>query len=350
MNSSLKRHKDLTLPSIEGGFGSMKIKKDPPKGIHTRRIIKVGEDMDILEKIEGSHDRNEEVIQKYARGVNPMVSVSYSNYGNNGGQSVLSRSSATQASLPNRIIDKGAFRPPVDTPRELLPITKFRTTPTSIITNKTKSDYTKRVTRNSSHMREINKNNINIFNVRPTITNIKQTPLPKMKTDKFINKKLIKVSATSGKRTIDNTKQYNRTSGRELNDKLYFDIGTNKGTTTYTKKINTQVDTSKFTQNVNHSDVKTNPKINIDKNDYTRDVELIRNIPVYNVTTNVTKQGNTLDNQSRHYKLQPKISPNQGIVTSGYKPGNLRENSNVKLDNRVTQNNKDIYRLLQSRF
>lgn len=350
MNSSLKRHKDVTLPSIEGGFGTLNITKDPPKGIHTRRIIKVGEDMDIINKIEGSNDRNNETIQKYGRGINPMVSVSYSNYSNNSGSNPLQRSSRVQSSLPVKILHQGAFRPPVNTPRELFPITKFQTKPSSIITNKTRDDYSKRVVRESKYMKEINKNNIKILDVKPTKVYIKQQSLPSMNTDKYIHDNIIKVNVNSGKIMKDSTLQNNRISGREILNRNHYNIDSNKGTTNYTKNIDTKINTDKFIHDIKLSNVVTNPKINIDKNDYTRNVELNRNIPVYDVSTNLGKQGDSFVNQSRQVSLQPKLQVNHSVSSNASIPWNNKENSIINLENKITKINKERYNMSVSRM
>ena len=84
--SGIVNHGKITLPSVEAGLGSMNMLRDPPKSYHTRRIDKVGETSSITEMIDESANRACEAIQVYARGVNPSVSVSYSNEGNNGGQ------------------------------------------------------------------------------------------------------------------------------------------------------------------------------------------------------------------------------------------------------------------------
>ena len=95
----IKNHKShLTLPSI-GNWKNLNIKKDPPKSIHTKRKDKVGSDKLIQELHNSSGDRIEENINYYARGVNPMVKVQYSNY------------NGTPSRLPYRLdIDKN-FKP-----------------------------------------------------------------------------------------------------------------------------------------------------------------------------------------------------------------------------------------------
>ena len=112
--SSIKIKKDTTLPSVASWGTNMNILKDPPKSIHTRRINKVGNDSAITTSIDGSGDRFNEAISYYAKGVNPMVGVSYSNMGNNGGQrggSVHTTGGicSSEASLPYKIMLGGAF-------------------------------------------------------------------------------------------------------------------------------------------------------------------------------------------------------------------------------------------------
>ena len=132
--SGLTNFGRVTLPSVETWGTNMNILRDPPKSIVTRKIDKVGEDSAITEMIDESGNRACEAINVYARGVNPMVSVSYSNYGNNGGGGMagsltgLSDSftrlsgavNGAQASLPYKPMNGGAFRPPVRTQEETI--------------------------------------------------------------------------------------------------------------------------------------------------------------------------------------------------------------------------------------
>src|SRR3990167_1566583 len=92
--------RNVTLPSVESCGANMNILRDPPKSIQTRKIDKVGETSEITQMIQDAGNRMGDAILMYARGVNPMVAVSYDNYGNNGGQTVKQSSSGTQAFLP----------------------------------------------------------------------------------------------------------------------------------------------------------------------------------------------------------------------------------------------------------
>jgi len=99
----------------------MNILRDPPSSIHTRRIDKVGDTQQVLLAQEASGDRIAEMINVYARGVNPMVSVSYDNNSNNAG----ARSSILQGARPVKLPYKPeVFHPPVFRQEDLMPLSR----------------------------------------------------------------------------------------------------------------------------------------------------------------------------------------------------------------------------------
>jgi len=114
--SAVQSYEKATLPSVEGWNGSMNIIKDPPKGIFTRRKDRVGDTQQILLQQEDSGSRVNEYINVYARNTNPMVSVSYNNYGNSQG------GKKSNASLPYKV---DVVRPPVMSPYDLLPLSRM---------------------------------------------------------------------------------------------------------------------------------------------------------------------------------------------------------------------------------
>jgi hypothetical protein len=119
--SGLRTKAKATLPSVEMWSGSMNILKDPPKGIHTRRIDKVGQTQSILTAQDESGDRISDAVQPYARGVNPMVAVSFDNYSNNGGRgSPFQHTNAV--SLPYKV---QTVRPPIQRQEDLLPLSRL---------------------------------------------------------------------------------------------------------------------------------------------------------------------------------------------------------------------------------
>ena len=75
--SGLTSYGKNSLPSVESWGGNLNILRDPPKSITTRRIDKVGQTSYITDMIDESTTRSDEAILRFARGVNPSVSVSY---------------------------------------------------------------------------------------------------------------------------------------------------------------------------------------------------------------------------------------------------------------------------------
>lgn len=146
MQMSAIKGRGLTLPSVDGFNGTLNIKRDPPKSVFTRYKPKITDTSLLTDMIDNSGDRVCENIKPYARGINPMVSVSYSNYGTNGGQvRGGGRTSVDQLSVPNgggkqafypyRVNRDGAFRPPIIPPEKLLPLSRLPKLPNAFQTN-----------------------------------------------------------------------------------------------------------------------------------------------------------------------------------------------------------------------
>ena len=127
----------VTLQNVEGWGTSMHILRDPPKSIMTRKIDKVGDSNDILDQIDDAGPRANDAILYYPRGVNPSVAVSYSNTNNAQVQG------GAQAYLPYRIMDGGAFRPPVLTQQQLQPLSRQSRLTAHVTTNMEAVDYSK---------------------------------------------------------------------------------------------------------------------------------------------------------------------------------------------------------------
>lgn len=119
--SGLRTARKVTLPSVEMWNSELNLLRDPPKSIHTRRRDKVGDTQQILLAQDESGDRICENINVYARGVNPMVEVSYDNFSNNSGKRNVFQNQA-QASLPYKVEN---VRPPVLRQEDLLPLSRM---------------------------------------------------------------------------------------------------------------------------------------------------------------------------------------------------------------------------------
>ena len=208
----------VTLPSVEGFNGSLNILRDPPKSVFTKRIDKVFQNNNFNDLIDGSADRMSEGISVYARGVNPMVSVSYDNnsnnagsftnstfgYGNNISQGHINR--GTQAFLPYRIADKGAFRPPIRSQYDLLPLSRQPRAWFQALTNPGFADYSKKkyLPTQFRMIKDLLLKTDQLVKPNSSIK-IEKPILENYKMQNSINEKHININASSGTRSLDHS-------------------------------------------------------------------------------------------------------------------------------------------------
>src|SRR5580658_1863785 len=138
--SGLVNYGKATLPSVESWSTNNNIIRDPPRAVMTRRKDRVGDTSQILATLAESDDRFCEAINYYARGVNPMVSVTYGE-----GQTKQTTSDRGQAFLPYRVVRDGAFRPPIQRQEDLLPLSRLPRNWTTVEPRPFEVDYTKRM-------------------------------------------------------------------------------------------------------------------------------------------------------------------------------------------------------------
>lgn len=262
-----------TLPSVETWGNNMNILRDPPKSLYTRKKDKVGETSDITSMIDASGDRACEAILVYARGKNPMVGISYDNYGNNGGQRSgnvnqvgfnVNGGSAKQAYLPYRIMDKGAFRPPVRDQRNLLPLSRLPRTTTSSFSQPGFADFSKKAMCPGEDYRNVKKSDQMLKGcIRPTATYQIETPIAENYEVKYVIKNPIQVEGRSG---IQPQARYNGEIGnvvKMVENPLRPDININQSSE-HTQNIDlSNFNTEKYTQTVLHSDITANTSQNI---------------------------------------------------------------------------------------
>jgi len=215
--SAINSYGRVTLPSVEAWGTNMSILKDPPKSIYTRKIDKVGQDSSITSMVDDAGDRVNEAIKVFARGVNPCVSVSYNNIGNNGGQGMagsltglnnnLSMSNV-QARLPYPVMKDGDFRPPLRAPQDEQALSRRSRAWTSQYTAPGFADFTRklRCATDAEHTREVKTHTIK-GNVRPTAYYKINTPAEKPFEVKYVIQPTVNTSASSGVRTLDYSTQ-----------------------------------------------------------------------------------------------------------------------------------------------
>ena len=261
--SALTNHSRVSLPSVESWGTNMNILRDPPKSIHTRKKDKVGETSSITQMIDDSSDRSSEAILLYPRGINPSVSVSYNNIGNNGGQgqagNLSGLNNTTQARLPYTIMREGTFRPPVLRQEELFPLSRQPRVWTSQFSQPGFVDFSKKV-RNCGTAAETNEVFTNTLqgNIRPTAVYKIETPLQETYDIKNNIQHTINNTASSGSRTLDITQQNVQIPSQQIFETpLHARANTNMAQPSKHVMFNT-VDTERYLQNPNTHMVNTN--------------------------------------------------------------------------------------------
>jgi len=259
--SGLNNYGKATLPSAESWGTNMNILRDPPKSLTTRRIDKVGDTSNITDMIDSSGGRACEAISHYAYGVNPMVSVSYSSEGNNGGNrsTGLTAGGNTQSYGPHTIMKDGAFRPPVWLPEDLQPLSRMPRVFTSTNSNPRAIDYSKKLyTCGDSNDYKAVRNNILHTNVRPNAVYKMQAPLVEPFEVKYMIQPVLHTSANSGMRTMDHTTQHVMTPySKILDDNMHVYAQSNVSDNRHV--ANSEFDTGKYIQNTNHNNIISNP-------------------------------------------------------------------------------------------
>jgi len=199
-----------TLPSVDSWGTNMNILRDPPRSLQTKQTNPhISQTMEIVQMIQDSGDRSMENILVYPRGVNPMVDVSYDNYGNNGGQRRGNRASAglvdgesnsgKQSFLPYRIMQGGAFRPPAYDQRELLPLSRLPRVWTSSYTKPGFADFTRKLMCPTGKERQTKtEKEMRRGSIRPTMAFKLETPIVENYEVKNVIRNPLQVSVSSG--------------------------------------------------------------------------------------------------------------------------------------------------------
>lgn len=284
--SGLVNHGKVTLPSVDAWSSNLNILRDPPKSIYTRRIDKVGETSQITQYLEDATDRACEAINVYARGVNPMVSVSYGNQGSNGGQRSSGMLSQTQQSkLPYRIIEGGAFRPPVLLQEDLLPLSRMPRNWTNAYAQKGFADFSRkmRTCGTAAETKEVHTDTLQGC-VRPTAVYKMETPLHEPFEVKYVIQPSIKTTATSGLRTMDITEQKVQIPTKEIDvNPLHAHAQANYTDTTRYVNRN-EFDPDRYLQDTNAHSVNTNASSNKNATSI-EDILDLSDLPVHDIRT-----------------------------------------------------------------
>ena len=257
--SAITNRGKVSLPSVDNWGSNLNILKDPPKSIHTRSKTLVGSNNDLIDEIGDSGNRIGEYINVYARGVNPFVSVTYSN-NNTGLSGNGSVGNQGQAKLPYRIMRDGAFRPPVLTQEDLLPLSRLPRVKTEANTNIGNVDFTKKIFEQEQQEkgRQIKDEVLHTF-VKPTAVYKIEKPQEQTYDVKFSIKEVIKKGTISAGYSCKNIVQteVKVPSAEIIKNSLRADARTNIGDT---RKFinNNELYTEKYIQDSNTHSVQTN--------------------------------------------------------------------------------------------
>lgn len=225
----------VTLPSVGAWGTNINIIKDPYKSIHTRRIDKVGDTSSLTQMIDDSGNRSCEAILEYARGQNPMVSVSYSN------------SNGAPAKLPYTIMKDGAFRPPLKTQRDLLPLSRLPRESTCVVTKPEFIDFSKKLRTCGTAEQTVEVHNKIIQTcARPTAVYNLSSQATKPFEVKYVIQNPVKTAVTSGMKTIDLTQQNVKVPTKEVSDNIIYPFALSNMNDTTKYVNNTNVNTDKY--------------------------------------------------------------------------------------------------------
>jgi hypothetical protein len=357
MSIQYPKTEHVTLPSVEQWGTNANILRDPPKSITTRRIDKVLQNTDITDLIDDSGDRINDGINVYARGVNPMVSISYDNNSNNAGISgnPTSISNRTQARLPYPVMEGGAFRPPIYTQRDLLPLSRLPRTWFSTMTTPGFSDFSKTIQKPNDY-RAI-KDMLNIYDVKPNkTTNIEKPLMENFKMMNSINDKHINLNVDAGIKSnyVSSYTRENFDMYKGVNeDALNVFAQSNVGQDTLANNLDgLSIDQNRYIQNhLSHqafSNVSQNSAQNLSNINMNTDKYLQDNIQVKDAFSNISK--NTAQNLSNINMNTDKYLQDATIIEtfsnlssdiSAKKLEELYDNGRISVKNNMIQYSKD---------
>ena len=341
-----------TLPSVEGWGRNKNILRDPPKSIMTRRIDKVNADGSLNDMFYHSGDRFAENINLYARGVNPMVSVEYTN------------ANGAPSKMPYRILNGGAFRPPQLRQEQLLPLSRLPRNVTQVLTNREFKDYSKKIScpQSPKYYREIKKDAVTIHNqILPTKTMNIQVPTKEHFEIKYVIESPLSVSAQTNKQSQGNLQrdsltrimkdinQYTQTSGvKGFNNHEYIhsDIELDKNVPTYntsagkTQNIQRNIEadhTYEFDKNIPTYNTSAGKTQNIQTHieaDHT--YEFDKNMPVYNFVANSTDNTRHIRNEPDSYRQFVHKTQSGIVIPNTRSIADIKPNRTIVLPNSLT--------------
>ena len=340
--SGLVNHGKVTLPSVDTWGTNMNILRDPPASITTRRINKVGDTSNITSMIDDSGNRACEVIQVYARGVNPFVSVDYGNQGNNGGQLSGGITEGVYpgraAKLPYSVMRDGAFRPPVMLQGDLLPLSRLPRVWTSSFTQPGFADFSRkmRTCGTAENTKEVKTSTLKSF-IRPTAVYKIETPISEPFEVKYVIQPTIKINATSGTRTLDIKQQHVGRPTKEIDEKHVNIMAQSTKSSNITSYVdNNNFNPERYLQDTTAHFVSSNLSSNNNNHTSIEDVLDLTNLPVHLELRNISATAAFSGNEQNNYLHDDiKLSRNLPEYETKTNRGDQRINKNIQHENNI---------------
>lgn len=336
--SGLVNHGKVTLPSVDTWGVNNNILRDPPKSYYTRRIDKVGQTSSITEMIDDSGNRACEAIQVFARGVNPMVSVSYNNFGNNGGQTngtldVGQRS----AKLPYTIMRDGAFRPPVLLQQDLLPLSRMPRNWTNAFSQPGFVDFSRklRTCGTSENTKEVKTETLKAC-IRPSAVYQIEKPIEEPFEIKYLIQPVLKTTANSGIRTMDITQKHVGNPTKEIDRNPLHANAQSNASDNRNYIDNSQMETERYIQHTNPHPVVSNISSNLHHTSIEYILDL-SDLPVYEkiLKSSVDAPVNGPE-QTKYFHDDIDLSRNLPYYNANTNFGNTRINKNIQHENTIS--------------
>ena len=323
--SMITNNGKVSLPSVDSWSTNLNILRDPPKSIMTRKKERVGDTNSVSHNIEESGDRSCEAIQVYARGVNPFVSVSYSNHGNNGGNRSggIITGGQRAAKLPFPVLKDGAFRPEIRPLHELVPLSRRPRNHTKAFSKKCFIDFSRKLRGcgTSQNTKETKTQTLKAC-VRPTAVYKMENPISEPFEVKYVIQPSINVSANSGVRTLEITQQNVGIPTKEVdNNPLRSQAVSNVSDNRYIN--NNDFDHTRYIQETNNHQVFSNFSSNNNNNNDIQDIFDMSGVSVQDIKTHNVKSNFS---SNKHRSDVQDIFDLSGVSVQDIKTHNVESN------------------------
>ena len=359
--SGIVGDRKVTLPSVESWGTNMNILRDPPKSIVTRKIDKVFDTQQYTRMVEeASDDRYCENVQIYPRGVNPSVSVSYSNTGggsklmhigkgsltsggsnNFDGQTAINESNPinnrpgfaqsasawqspgvsngnTMAKYVHRIDLDGDFRPPVQPQSRLQPLSRTSRNLTNLYTNPGTPKWIERATCDESVYKRAIKDEFFNTNVTPTSTyhmgaiqSADTRNISSVNINNMMRENLTTFASTQKSENI-HTGAIGQIPTNNIRNKVNHNIETMKITQQHDQPRQNSLNTNEYVRDKLNSEVHTNSKdnsfVNIETMKGTIDTNLRDQINIPVITNKRENMTAGAENGSHGVQLRNQIN------------------------------------------